>query len=412
MNGPSKPKGCAGAVWTNGSPAKKYCDGQDGKYPWWAACCEWTGSKCIPTSTADATSEDETTSQEVEEIPDNRCGPLFQDHVCNCNGDLPKALYCNERNGWCGPTDAHRDAQESTKYDCVKEDPIGPLVNAAMCDDSPPQMCRKMCPPMKCPANQCAMRTGSCCDFTCQATSDATPEEPIASDSDSEDGTTEDAANPTPAVAKKTYKIVVKLPLSLQSMTPEAHEQLSAGAENALPCGLDGLTCFAHARAGKGVSLIQESPEISTVIIIICVSGPPDKIAALPDPETIYVTEVLTSLKKAATDPKLVAALKSADVNEVTAVEGPAWIEGKNAENGGISCLTADGTYADHLYSHHSGGHGDIWYGDLTEAKARCDANAECVVLHDWDGDNRAWRACRSVTSSDDGPAHTMVRAI
>jgi len=112
---------------------------------------------------------------------------------------MPKALYCNERNGWCGPTAAHRDAQESTKYDCVKEDqshPVDTLVNAAMCDNSPPQMCRKMCPAMKCPANQCAMRTGSCCDFTCQATNGATPEEPIASDSDSEDGTTEDAANP------------------------------------------------------------------------------------------------------------------------------------------------------------------------------------------------------------------------
>jgi len=516
MNGPSKPKGCAGAVWTNGSPAKKYCDGQDGKYPWWAACCEWTGSKCIPTSTEDATSEDETTSEE-EEIPDNRCGPLFQDSVCDCNGDMPKALYCNERNGWCGPTAAHRDAQESTKYDCVKEDqshPVDTLVNAAMCDNSPPQMCRKMCPAMKCPANQCAMRTGSCCDFTCQATNGDTPEEPIASDADSEDGTTEDAANPqcttgrrynsnqvavkgcranvlpkgtkfclngetftvgsswnsgggatvtlatgertkanffsegdeltigacvtsadehpapvttkpAPAVAKKTYKIVLKLPLSLQSMTAEAHEQLSAGAENALPCGLDGLTCFAHARGRKGVSLIQSlvrlvSPETSTIAIIICVSGPPDKIAALPDPATIHVTEVLTSLKKAATDPKLVAALKSANVNEVTSVEGPAWIEGKNAENGGISCLTADGTYADHLYSFHSGGHGEIWYGDLAEAKKRCDANDECVVLHDWDGDGRAWRACRSVVYNDykgprlelRGPAHTMVRAI
>jgi hypothetical protein len=124
------------------------------------------------------------------------------------------------------------------------------------------------------------------------------------------------------------------------------------------------------------------------------------------------VTEVLTSLKKAATDPKLVAALKSANVNEVTSVEGPAWIEGENAENGGISCLTADGTYADHLYSFHSGGHGEIWYGDLAEAKKRCDANDECVVLHDWDGDGIAWRACRSVTFNAEGPAHTMVRAI
>jgi hypothetical protein len=57
---------------------------------------------------------------EEEDIPGNRCGPLFQDKVCNCAGEFPKALYCNERNGWCGDTPAHRDAQSSTRYDCVK----------------------------------------------------------------------------------------------------------------------------------------------------------------------------------------------------------------------------------------------------------------------------------------------------
>jgi len=64
----------------------------------------------------------------------------------------------------------------------------------------------------------------------------------------------------------------------------------------------------------------------------------------------------------------------------------------------------------DHLYSNHLGGYGEIWYGDLSEAKARCDANVECVVLHDWDGDNRAWRACRSVTYNEEGPVYIMVR--
>ena len=51
MNGASHPRGCAGAVWSNGNWAKTYCDGNhgtlgDGTYPWWAACCDWTGSEC------------------------------------------------------------------------------------------------------------------------------------------------------------------------------------------------------------------------------------------------------------------------------------------------------------------------------------------------------------------------------
>merc|ERR1719487_1377907 len=54
MNGGQHPTGCAGAVWSSGSPSKKYCDGMSSKseegmkYPWWSACCEWTGSECIP----------------------------------------------------------------------------------------------------------------------------------------------------------------------------------------------------------------------------------------------------------------------------------------------------------------------------------------------------------------------------
>ena len=38
-----------------------------------------------------------------------------------------------------------------------------------MCPDSPMQMCRMLCPPTNCPAGQCAMRHGSCCDMTCES---------------------------------------------------------------------------------------------------------------------------------------------------------------------------------------------------------------------------------------------------
>merc|ERR1719482_2567162 len=45
----------------NDKPAKVYCDGKSGKYPWWAACCEWTGTECVAKDTGDdATPEDAT----------------------------------------------------------------------------------------------------------------------------------------------------------------------------------------------------------------------------------------------------------------------------------------------------------------------------------------------------------------
>lgn len=44
---------------------------------------------------------------------------------------------------------------------------------AQMCAASRPQMCRMLCPAPTCPNGQCAMRTGSCCDYVCQASDDA-----------------------------------------------------------------------------------------------------------------------------------------------------------------------------------------------------------------------------------------------
>jgi len=42
-----------------------------------------------------------------------RCGPKYS----GCKCDLPTRRYCNENNGWCGNTDAHKNAQASEKYD-------------------------------------------------------------------------------------------------------------------------------------------------------------------------------------------------------------------------------------------------------------------------------------------------------
>ena len=38
--------GCTGAVWSSGSPSKQYCDGKDGRYPWFAKCCKWSAGSC------------------------------------------------------------------------------------------------------------------------------------------------------------------------------------------------------------------------------------------------------------------------------------------------------------------------------------------------------------------------------
>jgi len=47
---------------------------------------------------------------------DGRCGPKYQDAVCSTKY-RSWAVYCNEDNGWCGKTTAHRDAQVSDKFD-------------------------------------------------------------------------------------------------------------------------------------------------------------------------------------------------------------------------------------------------------------------------------------------------------
>ena len=56
VNGGKHPKGCAGAVWSNGNPSKGYCKGtskniQNTKQvEYYRKCCKWTGSKCVENS--------------------------------------------------------------------------------------------------------------------------------------------------------------------------------------------------------------------------------------------------------------------------------------------------------------------------------------------------------------------------
>jgi hypothetical protein len=212
-------------------------------------------------------------------------------------------------------------------------------------------------------------------------------------------------------LAKSSFRIAVSLPLSLQSMTTEAKKELKRGAQNAFHCGTD-VYCAAELQEGPVVSLI-ESRKSFTIVIVVVILGVPDQVAALPDLATELdglLAQVMASLIVAAKDPALHDALESGAVEGVTPESGHSWIQGTNAENAPFSCLRVDGHgYTDHLYADHSGDDGDVWYGDLSEAKKLCDADDECVVLHDWDGDGIAWRACRSVTFNAEGPAHTLV---
>ena len=50
MNGAGHPKGCPGAVYSNGAPSSGYCSGQGGSYPWWSKCCDWSiaSGSCVP----------------------------------------------------------------------------------------------------------------------------------------------------------------------------------------------------------------------------------------------------------------------------------------------------------------------------------------------------------------------------
>merc|ERR1712150_136975 len=62
-----------------------------------------------------------------------RCGPLFSGRRCDCSG---WEIYCNTDNGWCGETDAHKDAQAGDQYDCRPSGRCGPLFGDRSCDCS------------------------------------------------------------------------------------------------------------------------------------------------------------------------------------------------------------------------------------------------------------------------------------
>jgi len=60
-----------------------------------------------------------------------RCGPKFDGRKCNCSG---WEKYCNTDNGWCGDTDAHKNAQPGTEYDCKDPGRCGPKFSGRKCN--------------------------------------------------------------------------------------------------------------------------------------------------------------------------------------------------------------------------------------------------------------------------------------
>ena len=74
----------------------------------------------------------------------------------------------------------------------------------------------------------------------------------------------------------------------------------------------------------------------------------------------------------------------------ITTLDEFAYVSGASAANDGYVC--------------------DSWFGTLPEAKDRCNADLNCVALHDFNNDGNNWRFCQSVTSQIDGPAATMLK--
>eukprot|EP00808_Paulinella_micropora_P018187 g6384.t1 len=74
-----------------------------------------------------------------------RCGPFFCNGMCT-NWQLP---FCNEATGWCGSTSAHANAQPSTKFDygsstCTTiQGRCGPSYCHGMCTDDAKPWCNE-----------------------------------------------------------------------------------------------------------------------------------------------------------------------------------------------------------------------------------------------------------------------------
>jgi len=91
-----------------------------------------------------------------------------QADIVPLGGQGPDQFGCVADGGytWCIST---QKCIRPWEEDC--EELYDPSLNehtTEFCDQSPDQTCRMMCNTPMCDSNQCALRVGSCCDYTCQ----------------------------------------------------------------------------------------------------------------------------------------------------------------------------------------------------------------------------------------------------
>merc|ERR1719486_284495 len=107
MNGAAHSAGCAGAVWSNGMPSRDYCQGillsfgLVSMYPWWSACCKWSGDACTEKEGTATVAPTTTLFQTCMDLPPSMNGDIFSS---GCSGAVwsngaPSKSYCQGAQG-------------------------------------------------------------------------------------------------------------------------------------------------------------------------------------------------------------------------------------------------------------------------------------------------------------------------
>jgi len=105
MNGGRFSAGCSGAVWSDGTPSMTYCEGAQGKHPWWSSCCYWDAGSCKEKEGTAVVTSTTPTYYDCEDLPLSMNGVAFAPGCAGAvygNGVSSKP-YCeghSSRFGW------------------------------------------------------------------------------------------------------------------------------------------------------------------------------------------------------------------------------------------------------------------------------------------------------------------------